>query len=257
MMVIQTDEIAQSVALEAVRADAAPILITGVSRRLGAALAKAFVLKGWPVMGTYRQASEATGELATLGVQLLQADLADEASVWQLIRRVNASTPRLRAIVHNASVWHKDAVLQADPGLLQATFALHVTTPWLLNQQLAPLLLAHEGLKDIVLIGDASCVQGKADAALYTASKAAMESIMRSQAVALAPQIKVNMLAPGLLAFHPHDDAAYRQRRLAQNLLPQAPGFQPAIEAIEYLLRSPYTTGSCLVLDGGAQRVSP
>jgi dihydromonapterin reductase/dihydrofolate reductase len=107
-------------------------------------------------------------------------------------------------------------------------------------------------LSDIVFISDASCDQGKADKTLYTASKSAMESLMRSQAVAFAPKVKVNAVAPGLLAFHETDDEDYRQRRLSQTLLGVEPGFKPVIDAIDYLFASSYTTGSRLVVDGGA-----
>lgn len=231
----------------------APILITGVGRRLGAMLAAYYCQRGFAVIGTYRRTSAETDKLAALGVQLLQADLATADGVLALVKQVKLLTTQLRAVIHNASIWYKDKEMTEQPALLSATLALHVSSPFLLNQQLQPLLLAYQGLRDVVFIGDASRLQGKADAALYIASKAAMESIMRSQAVAFAPHIKVNMLAPGLLAFHPQDQTDYRQQRLAQNLLGVEPGFQVAIDAIDYLLHSPYSTGSCLVVDGGAQ----
>jgi dihydromonapterin reductase/dihydrofolate reductase len=165
---------------------------------------------------------------------------------------VQARAPSLRAIVHNASVWHSDAELEQQPELLTTTLALHLLSPYRLNRALLPLLQAQQGASDIVFISDASCDQGKADKALYTASKSAMESLMRSQAVAFAPKVKVNAVAPGLLAFHEVDDEAYRQRRLAQTLLGIEPGFQPVIDAIDYVFANPYTTGARLVVDGGA-----
>jgi dihydromonapterin reductase/dihydrofolate reductase len=183
---------------------------------------------------------------------MLCADVATEAGVTELIEAVQALAPSLRGIVHNASVWHSDAELTQSPTLLDTTYALHLFSPYRLNQALLPLLQAHSGLSDIVFISDASCDQGKADKTLYTASKSAMESLMRSQAVAFAPKVKVNAVAPGLLAFHETDDEDYRQRRLSQTLLGVEPGFQPVIDAIDYLFASSYTTGSRLVVDGGA-----
>lgn len=228
------------------------VLVTGASRRLGASLVKHWLQSGYQVLASYRHECEQVTELRQLGAHMLCADVASEQGVAILIRQVQQRTTVLRAIVHNASVWHLDNELLQSPELLNATFALHLFSPYRLNVALLPLLQANAGLSDIVLISDASCDQGKADKALYTASKSAMESLMRSQAVAFAPKVKVNAVAPGLLAFHETDDEDYRQRRLSQTLLGLEPGFKPVIDAIDYLFASPYTTGSRLVVDGGA-----
>ncbi len=228
------------------------VLVTGASRRLGANLVKHWIQSGYQVLASYRHESETVSELRQLGAQMLCVDVATEAGVTELIEAVRALTPSLRGIVHNASIWHSDAQLTQTPILLETTYALHLFSPYRLNQALLPLLQAHSGLSDIVFISDASCDQGKADKALYIASKSAMESLMRSQAVAFAPKVKVNAVAPGLLAFHDTDDEDYRQIRLAQTLLGIEPGFQPVIDAIDYLFASPYTTGTRLVVDGGS-----
>lgn len=228
------------------------VLVTGASRRLGANLVKHWIQSGYQVLASYRHESETVSELRQLGAQMLCADVATEAGVTELIEAVQAFTPSLRGIVHNASIWHSDTELTQSPILLDTTYALHLFSPYQLNQALLPLLQAHSGLSDIVFISDASCDQGKADKALYTASKSAMESLMRSQAVAFAPKVKVNAVAPGLLAFHETDDEDYRQIRLAQTLLGVEPGFKPVIDAIDYLFASPYTTGTRLVVDGGS-----
>jgi dihydromonapterin reductase/dihydrofolate reductase len=227
-------------------------LVTGASRRLGANLVRHWIQSGYQVLASYRHESETVSELRQLGAQMLCADVATEAGVTELIEAVQALTPSLRGIVHNASIWHSDTELTQSPILLDTTYALHLFSPYQLNQALLPLLQAHSGLSDIVFISDASCDQGKADKALYTASKSAMESLMRSQAVAFAPKVKVNAVAPGLLAFHETDDEDYRQIRLAQTLLGVEPGFKPVIDAIDYLFASPYTTGTRLVVDGGS-----
>jgi dihydromonapterin reductase / dihydrofolate reductase len=228
------------------------VLVTGASRRLGANLVKHWLNSGYQVLATYRHESASVNELRQLGAKMLCADVASEQGVSALILQVQQHTQTLRAIVHNASVWHSDDELVHAPELLSATFALHLFSPYRLNVALLPLLKANVGIADIVLISDASCDRGKADKALYTASKSAMESLMRSQAIAFAPKVKVNAVAPGLLAFHESDSADYRQQRLEQSLLGIEPGFQPAIQAIDYLLANPYNTGMRLVVDGGA-----
>lgn len=228
------------------------VLVTGASRRLGSSLVKHWLQSGYQVLASYRHECEQVRALRQLGAQMLCADVATEQGVDSLIQQVKQHTQGLRAVVHNASVWYSDEALMKSPELLNVTFALHLFSPYRLNQALLPLLQAQQGLSDIVFISDASCDQGKPDKALYTASKSAMESLMRSQAVAFAPKVKVNVIAPGLLAFHETDTNDYRQQRLAQTLLGIEPGFQPVLQAIDYLLASPYTTGTRLVVDGGA-----
>lgn len=228
------------------------VLVTGASHRLGASLVAHWLQSGYKVLASYRHESDQVQTLRQQGAVMLCADVATEAGVQELIEAVQALTPSLRGIVHNASIWHSDAELTQSPMLLNTTYALHLFSPYRLNQALLPLLQAHSGLSDIVFISDASSDQGKADKALYTASKSAMESLMRSQAVAYAPKVKVNAVAPGLLAFHETDDEDYRQKRLAQTLLGIEPGFKPVIDAIDYVFASPYTTGTRLVIDGGS-----
>lgn len=229
------------------------LLVTGASRRLGASLVAHWLEGGYEVIATYRQENPVVKGLRQQGAHMLPIDIATEAGVTELVKAVQTLTGSLRAIVHNASVWHSDAEFAQSPELLATTYALHVFAPYRLNQALLPLLQAQSGPTDIVFISDASSDQGKPDKSLYTASKSAMESVMRSQAVAFAPKVKVNAVAPGLLAFHVTDDLAYQQRRLAQTLLGVEPGFKPVIDAIDFLLSNTYTTGTRLVVDGGAQ----
>lgn len=227
------------------------VVVTGAGRRLGAALVRHLLMQGYTVLASYRHDTVVVEQLRALGAIMVQADLSSDQGAIAFAQQVEQRSISLRAIIHNASLWYDDATLSGQPSLRDATFALHVFTPYLLNQQLASLLRQHQGLRDIIFISDASSQLGKADKSLYLASKAAMDSLMRSQAIALAPDIKVNVLAPGLLAFHEGDAADYQAQRLSQSLMGCVPGFTPALEAIDYLLESRYSTASRLVLDGG------
>jgi len=196
-----------------------------------------------------------TDEVAALsasGALMLHADLADDAGVTDVVAQVRRSAVSLRAVIHNASVWYSDDVLMQDPALLAATYALHVFTPHRLNEAWHDLLTA-SGQGHIVFLTDANVPRGKADRSLYLASKAAMESLMRSHARKWAPAIQVNAIAPGLLAFHADDDVEYRRQRLSHSLLGIEPGFDTVVEAVHFLLQNCYINASVLTLDGGRQ----
>lgn len=233
----------------------AVVLVTGAGRRLGAAMARTLLERGYAVLGTYRHFTPEVQALQTQGAVMLRADLSTDAGVQDFVQAVQKQFKSLRAIIHNASLWQSDEELVSSPLLREATFALHVFSPHDINQALVPLLMAYSGKKDIVFISDANANKGKANRALYLASKAAMESLMRTQAQTFAPNIKVNAIAPGLLAFHPDDAESYKATRLSQSLLGFEPGFDVVVDGVLFLLDNAYITSSVLTIDGGSSSV--
>lgn len=229
----------------------AGIVITGAGRRMGAVFARALREEGYAVLGSYRHHSPEVDSLRAAGVTMVEADLATDEGVASFIQQVCAQFSSLRALIHNASVWHTDSEMTAVPALRDATFALHVHSPHHLNEALTTLLVAHEGVSDIVHISDANVPFGKADRALYLASKAGAEAVMRCHAQRLAPKVKVNVLAPGLISFNDGDSEDYKQMRLSRSLLGIEPGFDEALKALRFILGSSYSTGTVLTLDGG------
>jgi dihydromonapterin reductase/dihydrofolate reductase len=229
----------------------AGVVITGAGRRMGTAFAFALLAEGYAVLGSYRGHTPEVNALRAAGAIMIQADLATQTGVTDFAQQVRTHFSSLRALIHNASIWHTDAEMAADPALRDATFALHVHSPHHLNEALSDLLQAHTDISDIVHISDANVPFGKADRALYLASKAATEAVMRSHAQRLAPKVKVNAIAPGLIAFHDGDSEDYKQMRLSRSLLGIEPQFGEAVKALRFILESRYSTGTVLTLDGG------
>ena len=85
----------------------------------------------------------------------------------------------------------------------------------------------------------------------YAASKAALDNMSRSFARKLAPEIKVNAIAPSLILFNEGDDAEYRKQALDKSLMKIAPGEKEISDLIEYLFSSRYVTGRSFAVDGG------
>ena len=85
----------------------------------------------------------------------------------------------------------------------------------------------------------------------YAASKAALDNMTRSFARKLAPEVKVNAIAPALIIFNAGDDEAYRQQALAKSLMKVAPGESEVVNTVNYLLESRYVTGRTHGVDGG------
>ena len=225
------------------------ILITGGGQRIGLYLAQHFLSHtDYPVIISYRTYRPEIDRLIEMGAQAIQVDFCEPDAIETFIDQVTQRVESLRALIHNASVWMDDN----QPDSLAQQLRLHVELPYQLNYGLIDLLRASDQpLKDIISISDARVSQGSGHQVGYLASKAAMQSMARSFAIAFAPQVKVNDIAPALIMFNSDDSPDYKQKRLAQSLLPIEPGAQVVWQAVEYLMQSRYSTGTVLSLDGG------
>ncbi|WP_028485848.1 dihydromonapterin reductase [Thiomicrorhabdus chilensis] len=232
------------------------ILITGAGQRIGLFLAKQFLEQGqYPVVFTYRTRHAAVSELESMGALGFQVDFTQPETVSTFLNELKEKVGSLRALIHNASIWANDAMVDENSDLYTAMFQLHVEVPYRLNIALRPFLEASRSpMKDIICLSDSSAGLTSVphgDYSAYLASKAALQSLSRSFAQKFAPAIKVNDIAPGLIIFNEHDSEAYKEQRLQRSLLGIEPGAQVIWQAVQYLLNSAYTTGVSLPVDGG------
>lgn len=228
------------------------VVVTGAGQRIGYYLAKQFLTQtDYPVVFSYRTLRPGVTELMELGAIGFQVDFNQPDAIAQFIVQIEAHCASLRGLIHNASVWLDDQ--QADSFSHQ--MRLHVELPYQLNQALAGLLKQSTAGADIISISDAKVAKGSAHQVSYLASKAALQSMAKSFALKLAPQVKVNDIAPALIMFNQGDDEAYRQQRLAMNLLPIEPGPDVVWQTVHYLMQNPYITGKVIQLDGGQDLV--
>ena len=227
----------------------APILITGASQRIGLHCAERLLDSGQPVIISYRSERPGVGKLRERGAICLPADFASEAGILAFIDQLKQHTDCLRAIVHNASAW-----LNETPGheaeAFQQLFSVHMLAPYLINLHCADLLRRSQPA-DIVHISDDVARKGSANRIAYCASKAGLDSLTLSFAAQLAPQIKVNGIAPALIQFNEDDDDEYRSKTLAKSALSIEPGAEVIYQSLRYLLDNPYVTGTTLTVNGG------
>ena len=241
------------------------ILITGVGKRIGLSLAKHFMAQGHKVIGTYRRHYQSIDELKKLGASLYQCDLNSPLAIEGLIANMLEQHPRLDTVIHNASDWLADPTDSDDLSpneVMLRMLQVHVTAPYQLNLALAPLLiqsaLAHNhtsatqiGASNIIHITDYVAEKGSKKHIAYAASKAALHNMTLSFATKLAPNVKVNSIAPAMILFNEQDDLAYKVETLAKSILPKEAGSQEIIALVEYLQTSHYVTGRSFAVDGG------
>ncbi len=241
------------------QANPAPVaLVTGAARRIGAAVARRLHADGYDLALHYRdsadqmQALAAELEAARAGsVLALPADLADPGRLPDLVARAVGRFGGLDALVNNASAFFPTPVDAATPAQWDALFAVNARAPYFLAQAAAPQLRATRGA--IVNLADIYALHPRADLALYSASKAALLGVTRALAVALAPQVRVNAIAPGAILW-PDAGADVRLQRslLAKTPLGRTGTPEEIAGVVAWLLRDAgYVTGQVVCVDGG------
>lgn len=233
-------------------------LITGAGKRVGATIARTLHTAGYDLALHCRHSvSEAAAladalEAARAGSTLvLQAELADVHALPALVDTAQARFGRLDALVNNASGFHPTPVGSATPAQWDELFAANAKAPFFLAQAAAPALRATRGA--IVNLVDIYAERPLADHPIYCMAKAALAAMTRSLALDLAPDIRVNGVAPGAVLW-PADGKPYedQQAMLARTPLGRAGSPDDVAGAVRWLLcEAPYVTGQILRVDGG------
>lgn len=237
----------------------APVaLVTGAAHRLGAAIAARLHGAGYDLALHYRtprpefDALVAALEAARPGSTLrLQAELAEFDRLPELVARTIGRFGRLDALVNNASSYFATPIGEATPDDWDRLFASNARAPFFLAQAAAPHLRAARGA--IVNMTDIYARRPRPGHALYCMAKAALEAATRSLALDLAPEVRVNAVAPGAILWgEGEDDPQRQQRMLAGTPLARTGTPEEIASTVLWLLRdATYVTGESLRVDGG------
>ena len=238
------------------------VLVTGAARRIGAAIARRLHAAGHDLaLHCHGSLAEMEALAAALesarpgSVLVLQADLQDPAAPGQLVRQCIDHHGRLDGLVNNASNFFPTPLGQAGPAQWDALFAVNARAPFFLAQAAAPHLRQSGGA--IVNLADLYAGTPLRDHPLYSAAKAALVSLTRGLAQALAPRVRVNAVAPGAILWPEQaQDSSAQQAILADTALGRAGTPEDIAAAVAWLLSAEagYVTGQVLHVDGGRTR---
>lgn len=237
--------------------DNAVALVTGGARRVGAAVVRTLHDAGFRVAihcrSSSAQAEELARELCSVradSAQVFVADLTDPAQVQDLAAQVADRFGRLDALVHNASVFRPGDLDADDSRVWQETRAVHVEAPWLLTRQTGPLLRHSHGT--VVHILDIYIERPLPGYLAYSVSKAAMHGLLRAQAREMAPEVRVNGIAPGAILWPETPDDRDHEAIIESTALGRAGRPEDIASAVLFLVRDArYCTGEVLTVDGG------
>lgn len=230
-------------------------LVTGGAVRLGRAISVGLAEAGYDLMVHYRSSRGPAEELARvvegLGRRcaLFRADLARGAAAAALADAARAAYGRLDLLVNGAASFDARPLGEVDAEVWDGVMDLNVRAPHLLVRAAAPLLAAARG--SVVNVLDLSAFQAWSEYPAHAVSKAALAHLTRVQARALAPDVRVNAVAPG--AVLPPED--YPRARLeairARTPLATLGTPEDVVQAVVFLAEARFVTGQILAVDGG------
>ena len=228
-------------------------LVTGAARRLGRHIALTLAANGVNVVVHYRNsAAEAAGlcrELEGRGVRAwaVRADFADAAETGTLIERAATVAGRLDILVNSASEFLPGTAAEMDFDALVRSSRINAWTPFLLGRDFA----RRAGKGRIVNFLDTRIVGDDPNHAAYILGKRLLADLTRISALAFAPGVTVNAVAPGLILPPEGKDEAYLDR-LAQGVPLKRHGSpEDVAAAVLFLLLADFVTGQIIFLDGG------
>jgi pteridine reductase len=219
-------------------------LVTGAGVRVGNAIARDLARNGWTVAAHFH-AHRPRGFPAAL-----QADLARPDGPAELAAAFRARFPRLDLLVNGAAGFEALAIEEVDASSFDAQMGLNARAPLLLSKALLPLLKRTRG--SIVNVADVGggLVPWRGYSA-YAASKAALIRLTECLALELAPEVRVNAVAPGTVLWPESYPAALRRKLAARIPLRRAGTPEDVAAAVRYLAGAPFVTGAVLPIDGG------
>jgi len=240
------------------RLDGKCALVTGGGRRIGAAIARRLHAAGASVLLHYRDseadAAKLEAELNGLrpkSAAKVKAELLAPIAPRALVGAALDAFGRLDLLVNNASSFFPVALGAIEPSHWEELVGSNLRAPLFICQEAAPKLAEAKGA--IVNIVDIHAERPLKGYPVYSIAKAGLAALTRSLALELAPDVRVNGVAPGAIAW-PDDgqfDPAERERIVATTPLGRLGSPEDIAQAVHFLACAPYVTGQILAVDGG------
>ncbi|MHB1193723.1 MAG: SDR family oxidoreductase [Longimicrobiales bacterium] len=230
-------------------------LVTGGAVRLGRAISLGLAEAGYDLLVHYRSSAGAAEELARavqgLGRRcvLSQADLADPASPAALVEATRAAFGRLDLLVNSAASFDAHPLADVDAATWDDVMDLNVRAPHLLVRAAAGLLRSARG--SVVNVLDLSAFQPWSEYPAHAVSKAALAQLTRVQARALAPEVRVNGVAPGAVLPPEGYPSEHLEALRARTPLGTLGTPDDVVRAVVFLAGATFVTGQILAVDGG------
>jgi len=231
------------------------VLITGGARRLGRASALALAQAGADVAITFlksaKQAQHTVIDLSSFGIRAvaLRCDITDEKTVKNAIRETARELGGLDILVNNAANYDTADFEKLTLKQWDAIFASNTRGPFLVSREAVKLLRERRG--KIINMGSLGGLRPWATHAHYCSSKAAVHMLTKVMAKALAPQISVNCVAPGMIDLGEKSAAVFMRKMAKETPMRRNGRAEEIAAAVLFFATAPhFITGQVLSCDG-------
>lgn len=231
-------------------------LITGGARRLGSAMALALAARGVRIALHHNRSADEARALAgklkqsKIDCGLFKADLGRRGAAQRLPDQVVRSMGRLDILINNASIFHDTPLGKTAEAELDALLQINLKSPYRLMESAAPHLRQSRGC--IINLLDEGALRPWKSHGMYVASKAGLAALTVSMAKTLAPEVRVNGIAPGPVLLPEGTPRTESLRQADGTLLGRLGSAEAVARAAVFLaLDADYTTGEILHVDGG------
>ena len=228
-------------------------LVTGGAKRIGRALSLRLAEMGYDViitcLSSLSEAEQVASEIEGMGrrCSIKQCDLALTETLPALMDEVIREFPGLSLVVNNASIFERLPFSETTMDDLDKNFAIHLKAPFVIAQKFAAKV--EEG--QIINILDTRITRDKTAYFAYLLSKKSLADFTMLAASELAPAIRVNGIAPGLILPPDGEDGGYLDR-LAEKVPAKRKGsVGNIVDTVEFLIKNDYITGQVIFNDGG------
>ena len=234
------------------------VLITGGAKRIGATTARYLHEKGFNIILHYNnsemEAKTIEKELNKIrknSCSVIKANFNSDTSIDELVAKVNEITNTLEVLVNNASSFYPTPLDKASLIEWRDLTDTNTTTPLFLTQALLHHLKKGKGC--VINISDSLVKNGIKDYSLYSAAKSALEGITKSLAKELAPEVRVNGIAPGAILWPDDKDLSDQEKEsiLKKVAIGRIGKPEDIASSIFFLTQSKYITGQIINVDGG------
>ena len=232
------------------------VLITGAGKRIGAVLAKEMAAEGWHVCVHYNKsltaAHKVVKDIISKGGQAtaIHADLADAKAPEKLIAKCQEAVGALNCLINNASIFEYDELDSINADSLDLHHAINLRAPLLLSQAFSK-KIPKKKKGNIINILDNKVMAPNPDYMSYTLSKVALKGATEILAMAMAPRIRVNGIAPGITLLSGKQSKSRFEKAHTTNPLKKGCTPGQIAAALKLILDCPAMTGEVIVLDGG------
>ena len=234
------------------------IFITGAAKRIGKEIALTFKELGWNIIIHYNSSKKDADDLANQinkdnpnSAKTVQGNLDIKEDVQKILSEISEVFPSIDLLVNNASTFYPTPIDEISEDHWDKLIGSNLKGPLFLIQGLKEKLKRSNG--SIINITDTNLTKGVANYSIYSAAKAGLEAVTKGLARELAPEIKVNAIAPGAMLEPPDVRWTEEQKNKVVESIPlKRMGSEKDIaNAVKFLAHSAYITGQIIKVDGG------